>query len=169
MSKDAAALAAELKHESSKTRTTLERIPEDRLDWSPHDRSWSFRELGSHIANLGYWMVSVLDLDEIDLATLPPESYKAPSVAELLSYHDGLVEQALGTLGTQTDETMAAKWTLRSGDHVILEMSRLMAIRFFIYNHLIHHRGQLSVYLRLCDVPVPAIYGPSADEESFGS
>lgn len=169
MSEIANALCSEYQREAATTRTTLERIPEERFDWKPHERSWSFRQLGSHIANLSMWMIGVLEEDEIDVADSNVEPYEATSVADLVDYHRRFIAEGLTKLKEQTDESLAAAWTLRSGDHVIVEMPRAVALRSFIFNHLVHHRGQLTVYLRLCDVPVPSIYGPSADEGSLGS
>ena len=162
----AGSLVAELKREAATTRKILERIPDERLDWTPHERSWTFRKLASHIANLGYWMIGVLDFEEVNLVAENAEAFEAGSVSELVARHDELMEEALPKLERLSEEDLAASWTLKNGDHVIMETSRLMALRIFILNHLIHHRGQLSVYLRLCDVSVPAIYGPSADEKS---
>lgn len=162
------AFLAELDHEAATTRRVLERMPEGRADWKPHERSMTLGRLCGHLAELPGWGRTVLADDEFDLATARErgyEPYVASDRAELLERYDQAVaalrEAARGT----SDERIREPWTLRHGDQVVLSSPRAAALRGFVFSHSIHHRGQLSVYLRLLDVPVPSIYGPSADEE----
>ena len=138
------ALLPEYDHEMGTTRRLLERVPEADLSWKPHEKSFSLGQLASHLANIPHWIDFTCDVAVFDLATLGEDARdKDPkSIADL----------------------MFVQWTLKQGEHEILTMPRVSVLRSFIMNHLIHHRGQLSVYLRLRNVPLPAIYGPTADE-----
>jgi uncharacterized damage-inducible protein DinB len=163
------AFLAELDHEAATTRRVLERMPEGRGDWKPHERSMSLGRLCGHIAELPGWGRVVLTDDEFDLATAQArgwEPFVASDRAGLLERYDQAVAalREAGSLGV-SDERLRQPWTLRQGDQVVFSSPRAAALRGFVFSHSIHHRGQLSVYLRLLDVPVPSIYGPSADEE----
>ncbi len=159
-------LLPEYDHEMGTTRRLLERVPEADLAWKPHEKSMSLGELAGHIANLPYWCSTLLEHPVFDLSTLGPNARaKAPeSVSELLSNFDGRVGRARTALAAAGDAEMLAPWTLKQGDHELFTMPRVAAVRSFVMNHIIHHRGQLSVYLRLKNVPLPPIYGPTADE-----
>ncbi|REJ77601.1 MAG: hypothetical protein DWQ47_14615 [Acidobacteria bacterium] len=157
-------LIAELQHESAVTRTVLERVPTDKLEFKPHEKSMGFGQLASHIAEMYEWFDSTLNQTELDFATMEYEPFIAKSNEELLEYFDSNVEKALEFLKKATDEELMVEWTMRNGDTVYFSMPRIQVVRSFILNHIVHHRGQLSVYLRLNDIPVPQIYGPSADE-----
>jgi uncharacterized damage-inducible protein DinB len=153
----------ELEHEAATTRRLLQRVPQDRLGWQPHAKSMTLGRLATHIAEVPGWVSSVVEKDEIDMSGgHTPQT--ATSVAEIQALFDRSVAQAMETLKRQTPERLLATWRLKKNGQVLLEMPRMGVIRSILMNHLIHHRGQLSVYLRLLDVPVPSIYGPSADE-----
>lgn len=160
------ALAAEFKHEAATTRRLLERVPADRLDWQPHDRSMTLARLAGHIGELPGWGQRTMEEPEVDLAAVPEDQRGAvaETVDSLLVDFDRGVAGFLAALDQATDDRLFEPWKLRSGDNVILDMPRVAALRGFIISHMIHHRGQLTVYLRLLDVPLPQSYGPTADE-----
>ena len=158
-------LAAELKQEAISTRKMLERIPADVFSWKPHDKSTEIGNLAHHIARLPSFVKPVLTTDEFDLAA---SGYQPPvinSTDELVNFFDSALAEAIEKLNDVSDEDLTPVWKLRNGEHTVFEMPRAMVIRTLVLSHLIHHRGQLSVYLRLRDIPVPSIYGPSADEQ----
>ena len=160
-------MIAELQQEAATTRRLLERVPQERLAWQPHAKSMTLGRLAAHIANLPGMLVGALTKDALDADELKAESPSAESVADILEAFDKKIKCALELLKTQSDESyMLAPWRYTSGEHVIFEMPRLAVIRFVALNHIIHHRGQLSVYLRLLDVPLPSVYGPTADEQA---
>jgi len=155
---------AELAHEAATTRRLLERLPQAHLTWKPHEKSMTLGRLAGHIAEIPVRISSILEPDEFDFATGGGDSHTASSVADLLAFFDQSVSQATERLKKQTTDRLLATWRLKKGGKQLLEMPRMGAIRFLLLNHLIHHRGQLSVYLRLQNVPLPSIYGPTADE-----
>jgi uncharacterized damage-inducible protein DinB len=157
------ALLPEFDHELTLTRRLLERAPEDRFDWKPHEKSMSLGGLATHLANLPTWAEIALKQSEFDLAASPPAPL-ASSRRELLERIDRNTANARAALAGRTDGELMAPWTLKSGSHTIFTMPKTSVLRSFCLNHIVHHRGQLSVYLRLLNVPVPSIYGPSADE-----
>jgi uncharacterized damage-inducible protein DinB len=157
------ALLPEFDREMTLTRRLLERVPEDRFDWKPHPKSMSLGALSTHLAHLPVWAEVTARQTTFDLATQPPRE-AAASRQELLATFDRNVAQAREALVGRTDAELLAPWTLKSGSHTIFTMPKTSVLRSMVLNHLVHHRGQLSVYLRLHDVPVPSIYGPSADE-----
>lgn len=160
------ALAGELKHEATSTRRLLERLPADKLDWRPHPRSMTLGRLAGHIAELAGWGTRTMQEPEVDLAAVP-ESQRgavAESVEQLLEEFDRGVAEFGAALEAASDEQLFEPWALRRGEQVMFEMRRIAALRGFIFSHLIHHRGQLTVYLRLLGVPLPQTYGPTADE-----
>ena len=163
----ALSMLPEFDHEMANTRKTLERIPDERLDWKPHAKSMSFRELASHMANMPAWAGETIRTDVFDMAPKDgqtPGQEAVASVEHALKEFDRNVADARAAISGASDEQLLASWTLRAGDHTILTMPRVAVLRSFVINHMIHHRAQLSVYLRLCDLPVPALYGRSADE-----
>ena len=163
-------LLPEFEQEMTGTRRTLERVPEDKFDWQPHAKSTSLGGLATHLANLPSWVGHTIDKDELDLAPpgAPPLHMEpATSRAELLEQFDRHVAAARAALTGASDEHLLKPWSLLSGGKIILTMPRAAVLRGFVLNHNIHHRAQLGVYLRLNDVPLPAIYGPSADENPF--
>lgn len=157
-------LAAELQQEAKTTRRILERVPEASFGWKPHEKSMTLGRLAAHVAELPELILPALGQDELDFASGDFKPFVPQTTAELLEKFDRNIAAAAEALQQQPDERMGEKWRLRSGDHVLFEMPREMVVRFVGLNHVIHHRGQLSVYLRLLDVPLPSIYGPSADE-----
>ena len=160
------ALLAEYDHEMGTTRRLLERVPEDKLAWKPHDRSRSLAELATHLANIPRWGGTILNEPSFDLAGGPPHAEERTSRAGILQLFDEATKQTRAWLD-KGDAEYAGMWSLRRGGQEMFSMPRIAAFRSFVIHHTIHHRGQLSVYLRLNDVPVPAIYGPSADDQRF--
>lgn len=153
----------ELNHEIATTRKLLERIPDEKFDWKPHEKSWNMGDLSSHIVNLLSWVEVTLTADEFDI----PENYtpwKAETRDELVAELDETLKKAHAAMKGFSDARLMETWTLKGGGQTFFSMPRLAVMRTFVLNHLVHHRGQLSVYLRLNDIPVPSIYGPSADE-----
>jgi uncharacterized damage-inducible protein DinB len=156
----------EFDHEMANTRKTLERVPEDKFDWKPHEKSFAMGTLATHVSNLPSWTSITTDLDEFDMAP-GGEQIKAPECQtrqELLDAFDANVTKAREALATISDERIFQPWKLLAAGNEILSMPRVAVLRSFVMNHLIHHRAQLGVYLRLNDIAVPSIYGPSADE-----
>ena len=155
-------LAMELDMEAATARRCIERFKDDQLGWKPHPKSMSVGQLISHLAEIPAWTVPTFGQDELDLA-----GYIAPNhttVAEVLAAFDAAVAQAKAALGAAKEETFGDSWSLVAGGHKIFTMPRAAVMRAFVLSHFIHHRGQISVYLRLLDIPVPSIYGPTADE-----
>jgi len=155
------ALIPELRVEAASTRKMLERIPPDSLAWRPHEKSRTIGEIAAHIANLPGLFIASLVEDTFDRNTY---TVQADSVAEILSTFDRNVARAHEVLGALSDAELLAPWKYTYGERVVFELPRLVVIRTTALNHLIHHRGQLSVYLRMLDVPLPGVYGPTADE-----
>lgn len=160
-----ATLLPEFDHEFQQTRKTLERVPEDRFDWKPHEKSFSLHELSAHLVEIPDWIPVTLETDELDVDG-PMERDMPETRDGLLEKFDRSVAAAREALATASGETLGESWTLKSGDEVHFSMPKAAVLRSFVFNHNVHHRAQLGVYLRLLDEPVPAIYGPSADEES---
>ena len=157
------ALLPEFDHEMAVTRKLLERVPEDKFEWKPHPKSMSLVELATHVATIPSWGAPTLNQPELDLGGLAPNT--APgSRTELLARFDKNVAETRAALVGKTDAEMMTVWSLKHNGQKIFTMPRAAVWRGFVLNHHVHHRGQLSVYLRLNDVPVPAMYGPSADE-----
>lgn len=159
-----AQLLPEFDQEMANTRKALERIPEDRLGWKPHEKSGTLGWLASHLATIPHWGTVTMREDSFDVAGEMGPQPEARSLQEVLGQFDAHVKEAREALAAAADEQFQAVWTLRRGQEVIFAMPRLAVFRGMILNHLIHHRGQLTVYLRLAGAPVPALYGPSADE-----
>ena len=157
-------LAAELQQEAKTTRRILERVPEGSFDWKPHDKSMSLGRLAGHVAELPSLIVPALTQDELNFAAGSFQPFIPSSTAELLEKFDDNIKGAIELLNGQTDARLDESWRLRSGEQTFFKGPRASAVRVLALNHVVHHRGQLSVYLRLLDVAVPSIYGPSADE-----
>lgn len=158
----------EFDQEMATTRRVLERVPDDKLNWKPHSKSMSLRQLSSHVAQLPQWIASIFGADEFDFR--PPngpafENASCNSSKELLDLFDRSVAVARQAIAGARDDSLDTPWTLKAGGQTIFAFPRWSVYRGFGMNHMIHHRAQLSVYLRLLDVPVPGIYGPSADEQ----
>ena len=162
----AESLAAELTREAAVTRRVLERVPESQLAWRPHAKSMTLGELAFHIAHLPRGIAELLANLDAEVPTVPLRD--DASVAEILSTLDESVPFAKETLLSWGDEGLAAKWRMTRQGKTLMEMPRIGMVRGVMLNHWYHHRGQLTVYLRLLDVPLPSIYGPTADENVFG-
>ena len=163
----AQALLPEFDQEMSNTRRCLERIPTDKLDWKAHEKSWDLRSMATHLCNLPRWIAMTLSEPSFDLQPAGQDATReepADSVEGALEKFDSNVAAARDAIAKASDEEMMAAWTLLKGGQVLFTMPRIAVIRSTIMNHMIHHRGQLTVYLRLNDVPLPALYGPTADE-----
>ena len=157
------ALLAEFDHEIGTTRRLLERMPDAQLGWKPHEKSMTLAGLGTHLANLPNWGTTILNDLSYDVAAGPPNLTPAATRAEILSAFDTAAAKTRSSLD-KTDAELSAQWKLKRGDQEMFSLPRAAAFRTFVLYHMVHHRGQLSVYLRLNNVPVPAIYGPTADE-----
>jgi uncharacterized damage-inducible protein DinB len=165
----AESILPEFDHETAKTRTLLERVPADKAAWKPHVKSMSLGQLAMHIANLPNWASIALERKEFD--TNPPDVGRATprafeSTPHLLEFYDASVGAARALLVRTTDAEFMVQWTLKNGGKTMFSMPRVAVFRSFVLNHAVHHRGQLSVYLRLLDVPIPNIYGPTADTQT---
>lgn len=162
-------LLMEFDNEMAGTRKCLDRIPDDKFDWKPHAKSMTMRQLTTHLALFPSWMTDTLDKTSFDYAPVDGPAYRPPAMnsrKELLETFDRDVAKAREALKGASDAQLMETWSLLEGGKVVFSMPRVAVLRGMVMNHLIHHRGQLTVYLRLNDVPVPSIYGPSADEKS---
>jgi uncharacterized damage-inducible protein DinB len=160
-------LLPEYDHEMAMTRRVLERAPEADFGWTPHEKSWPLGKLASHIAYIPTWIGAVVERTEFDIGDAPEEELRPGIPAsrdDLLKCFDRHVADGRRLLEAQTDPQLFAMWTFKKQGQTAFTVPRLTALRGFVLNHNVHHRGQMTVYLRLRDVPVPAIYGRSADE-----
>ncbi len=144
------------------TRRVLERVPSDRLEWTPHPKSMSLKSLAAHVAGLALWGVRIEAAEWVPGSEAPAP---AGSVGELLAWFDESVAASRAAIARKSDEDLRERFTVTRGGTTYFQMSKASILRRVFLNHMIHHRGQLSVYLRLNDVPLPSIYGPSADEK----
>jgi uncharacterized damage-inducible protein DinB len=161
------ALLPEFDQEMANTRRTLERVPENKFDWKPHQKSMTMGRLATHLAELPGWAVATVEQDSLDLAPPGGSAFQPPTAKthkELLALFDTNVDAARTAISRASDAHLAQSWTLLFGGNNIFSRPRLAVLRNSVLNHSIHHRAQLGVYLRLNNLPVPAIYGPSADE-----
>ncbi len=164
------ALLPEFDLEMANTRKTLERVPDEKLGWKPHEKSGTMGWLAGHVANIPSWPVMTIGQDALDVApkggpapqASPPTTRKA-----LLEAFDKNAADGRIALAKATDKQLMDPWTLLAGGQKVFTLPRIAVLRSFVMNHLIHHRAQLTVYLRLNNIPVPALYGPSADEGKF--
>lgn len=164
-------LLPEFDQEMANTRRTLERVPEARFSWKPHEKSGSMVWLAGHLANIPMWTPMTMSASELDIAPggRPMEQPPEPKTTkELLAAFDKNVTDARAAIAGASDSDFMAAWSLLSNGRMVMTMPRIAVVRSFVLNHMIHHRAQLGVYLRLNDVPVPSIYGPSADENPMG-
>ena len=160
------ALLPEYDHEMTTTRKLLERVPEDKFAWKPHAKSFSLGELATHVATIPMWGEMTLTKAEVDVSGSPRVA-AVPSKAELLTSFDKNTSGTRSVLARTSDAELMAPWALKRDGDTIFSMPKAVVWRSFVLNHLVHHRGQLSVYLRMLDVPIPSMYGPSADESNF--
>lgn len=159
----------ELNNEAITTRRVLERVPEMSLPWRPHPKSMSLGQLALHVATLPHQVSGFLSGDVLDFSAAAGTPPAADTHTTLMAAFDDGLAAAEDFLRAMTDERLLAVWTLKSGDTPLLSAPRLGVLRSLLFNHWYHHRGQLVVYLRLLDVPVPSVYGPTADENPFAS
>lgn len=156
-----ASILPEFEHEMTTTRRLIERVPTDRREWKPHPRSFSIGHLAQLLAWMPGWITNALTETRLDLSAAPGYSYH--ETEELLAMFDRNVAEARAALQKARDEDYDVNWSLTMGDRTLMTLSRRDVVRQNI-SHLVHHRGQMSVYLRLLDIPVPSIYGPTADD-----
>jgi len=160
-------MLGEFEQEMQNTRKVLERVPDEKWDWKPHEKSGTVGWLAAHVANLPGWAAMTIKTEELDYAPVDGPSYQPAKISnrkELLAEFEKNVADTRAALGAVSDEEIMKNWTLLAGGKTIFTLPRVACIRGMVFNHLIHHRAQLTVYYRLLDVAVPGLYGPSADE-----
>lgn len=160
------ALLPEFNHEIANTRKTLDRITDEILGYKPHEKSPALGWLAGHLANIPYWAIMTISTSSLDIAT-SPRTPKLESKRDILFAFDSNVETAREAIESASDECLTGQWTLLNNGAEIFTMPRAALLRSFVMNHMIHHRAQLCVYLRMNNIPVPALYGPSADENNI--
>ena len=161
-------LLAEFDQEFANTRKVLERVPEEKFAWRPHAKSMSIGEIAAHLATIPAWAAFTVRASSYDVAPVGGEPYRDPvlaSRAAVLDLFDRNVAEARSVLGDLTEADMDAPWSLLGGGQTYFTMPKRIVLRNFIYSHNVHHRAQLGVFLRLNDVPIPGVYGPTADEQ----
>jgi len=161
------ALLGEFDHEMASTRKSLERVPDGKFDWKPHTKSMTMGALAAHIAFIPHWAKLTLDTPNFEVNPPGGQQARPPELktkADVLAFFDKNVPEARAAIAAASDQSMMTPWSLLNGGKTVFTMPRIGVLRAMIMNHMIHHRAQLGVYLRLNDVPVPSIYGPSADE-----
>ena len=160
----ATALIAELENEAKVTRKILERVPADKFDWKPHEKSMTMSRLATHVAEMHGWTNSTVEQPELDFAKMDYKPFEPRTTEDLVEHFEKCFSGAIDSLKKASDEIWSEPWSLKNGETVYFTMPKIVVMRSMVLNHIVHHRGQLSVYLRLNDIPVPAMYGPSADE-----
>ncbi len=164
------ALLPEFHHEMAVTRKLLERVPSGKNDWRPHPKSMPLGRLASHLAELPGWAVNTLTQTELDLAPPAGQEWKPlilDSAAEMVALFDKGVKEAQAALAAAEDKDFGVSWSLKMGPRVVMTQPRAAVYRSFVMNHMIHHRAQLGVYLRMLEIPLPSSYGPTADERGM--
>lgn len=159
----AQALLPEFDMEMAATRAVLARIPDAKFNWKPHEKSFAMGTLAQHLATIPFWGTATMDGDGFDIAGVE-KAAQLPTTREILALFDRNVGDARARIAAASDEKLAGPWTLRSGAHTVFTLPRAAVFRQMVLSHMIHHRGQMTVYLRLNDIAVPGTYGPSADE-----
>lgn len=159
-------LQQQLEQEGNTTRRMLQRIPDDKLDWQPHEKSMTIKRLASHIAELPTWLGMALHTDELDFENNPYQPVNITSTAQLLEFFEKNLAEGKAQLANAKEEGLSKIWTLRSGKNIFSAEPKAAVMRMAL-SQIIHHRAQLGVYLRLLNVPIPGSYGPSADENNF--
>lgn len=154
--------------EAISTRRVLERVPSDKADWKPHDKSFTLGALASHVATLASFGNMILTTETLDLGATKFPTHQFTTAEDAVEAAAGFAAEIRTNLAALSDDALQGTWTLQFGEHVIFAGPRMLAYRVMFFNHLIHHRAQITVYLRQLGVAVPGIYGPSADER-FGS
>jgi uncharacterized damage-inducible protein DinB len=159
-------LLPEFDREMGLTRRALARVPDGQFDWRPHPTSFTLGRLAEHLTEMPLWATTTMTESGIDVTAGRPPDYKSPSsCAAVLAQFDARYKTARGAVVNKTDAEFAAPWTLKAGGKEVFTAPKSTVMRNFVMNHMIHHRGQLVVYLRMLGVPVPSIYGPSGDEQ----
>ena len=156
----------ELDQEAQTTRKMLTRVPDDKYDWKPHEKSMTLRQLATHVAELPSWITMALTTTELDFAASPYQQVPIANNGDLITYFENTLSDGRAHLVAAVDNDLLPNWTLRSGDQVHLVSTKAEVIRM-TFSQIIHHRAQLGVYLRLLNIPIPGSYGPSADEMNF--
>jgi uncharacterized damage-inducible protein DinB len=159
-------LLKEMELEAATTRKMLEKVPSDRYDWKPHEKSMTVQKLATHVAELPSWVSMVLTTDELDFASNPYQPAQLNNSAELLDYFEKSLADGKAHLSKASDEQLLPNWTLRNGKEIYNVSAKAEVIRM-TYCQIVHHRAQLGVYLRLLNIPIPGSYGPSADDQSM--
>jgi uncharacterized damage-inducible protein DinB len=157
----------ELEHEAATTRRLLERVPDGKFDWQPHPTSKKLGPLAAHVAETSGFFAGVLANDNFDMAELKYSPPEAHSTADLLAQHEQSMMTSKQFLSDLSDERAMTVWNFKAAGKVLFAAPRIVLVRSLMFSHWIHHRGQLSVYLRMLSVPIPSIYGPSGDENPF--
>jgi len=156
---------SEMKHEAAMTRKMLDRVPWDKKDWQPHEKSMTAGRLATHITETLQWIPRIHEIDDFDfLVHFSFKRYTAETKEELMQLFQANLDEAIRHLSAMNDDDFDKSWTVRRGEQVMFNIPKKVAVRSWGFSHQVHHRGQLSVFLRLLDVPVPGMYGPSADE-----
>ena len=159
-------LLPEFDREMGLTRRVLERVPDGKFDWKPHPSSMTLGRLAEHLSELPQWATMTMTQRELEMTTQRAPGYVPPATrAAVLGQFDKYLKDGRGQVVGKTDGEFLAPWTLKAGGKEVFTMPRIAVLRNFVLNHMIHHRGQLMVYLRMLEVPVPSIYGPSGDEQ----
>lgn len=154
----------ELTEEAKATKAILARVPFDNPAYKPHEKSMELLKLAVHVAEMNDWIETTIRTEQLDFAVEEYKPFEPKNSEELLQYFDEYLEKAKKILETTTDETLMQNWTMRNGEQVYFTLPKVVVLRSFCFNHLIHHRAQLGVYLRLLNIPLPGSYGPTADE-----
>jgi uncharacterized damage-inducible protein DinB len=163
----AQALLSEFDHEMATTRKMLERFPEDKVEWRPHETCMTLGRLAGHVAELAAWTAVTINQDKLEM---DPSNYKpniVTSRATALKQFDETVSSARAAIAGASDETLMKPWTFIAAGKTVFTMPKIAVMRSFVMNHMIHHRGQLAAFYRIAGVPVPSLYGPSKDEQIF--
>ena len=158
-------ILSELRQEAEVTRRFLEKVDFSKSDFQPHEKSEKLGRLAIHVVEIIAWWKNVLERKEMNFMIFEPKEIK--STIELLEYFDGLIDQATKAILSTDESELTKSWSMKYGDEVLFTLNKKEVIRKFCLNHLIHHRAQLGIYLRMLDISVPAVYGPSADDENI--
>lgn len=164
----AESILGEFDQEMKNTRTTLERLPDDKWSWKPHDKAGTVGWLAIHVATIPEWIAMTLSTEELDYAPVGGPAYEAPKLVnreQVLGAFDKAAAEARAAIATASDQDFMKNWSLLAGGQNVFTMPRIACLRGMCLNHLYHHRGQLTVYYRILGVPVPSLYGPSGDEQ----
>lgn len=158
---------AEMQQEAAATRKLLERVPMDKANWTPHPKSMKLGNLAHHVSELLGWTMVTLDQDELDFAKWEYKPVVPKTTEELVKNFDEKLENSIACLKKAEDAKFMENWTMRNGEQIFFTLPKAAVLRSFVFNHEIHHRAQLGVYLRMLDIPLPGMYGPTADEPNM--